>query len=90
MILSTCLLVCFYLAVVVVFVYQVKKASAETETAWHGAGQKVGVQIWRIVKFKVRARTVGRTDKERFSSRKSRGSTCVPCRHGRGNKQSLE
>ena len=30
-----------------------KKASAETEAAWKGAGQKVGVQIWRIVKFKV-------------------------------------
>jgi gelsolin len=32
---------------------QVKKASAETEPAWRGAGQKVGIQIWRIVKFKV-------------------------------------
>jgi len=32
---------------------KVKKESAETETAWKGAGQKVGVQIWRIVKFKV-------------------------------------
>lgn len=32
---------------------QVKKASAETEKAWAGAGQKVGIQIWRIVKFKV-------------------------------------
>jgi len=31
----------------------VKKASAETEPAWNGAGQKVGIQIWRIVKFKV-------------------------------------
>ncbi|XP_071953968.1 gelsolin-like protein 1 [Antedon mediterranea] len=31
----------------------VKKASAETEPAWQGAGQKVGMQIWRIVKFKV-------------------------------------
>ena len=34
---------------------QVKKGSAETEPAWKGAGQKVGMQIWRIVKFKVRA-----------------------------------
>ncbi|XP_065890487.1 gelsolin-like protein 2 [Dysidea avara] len=31
----------------------VKKASAETEPAWKGAGQAVGMQIWRIVKFKV-------------------------------------
>lgn len=31
----------------------VKKESAETEPAWKGAGQKVGIQIWRIVKFKV-------------------------------------
>ena len=30
-----------------------KKSSAETEPAWNGAGQKVGIQIWRIVKFKV-------------------------------------
>ncbi|XP_003388924.1 PREDICTED: gelsolin-like protein 2 [Amphimedon queenslandica] len=32
---------------------RVKKAAAETEKAWSGAGAKVGVQIWRIVKFKV-------------------------------------
>ncbi len=32
---------------------QVKKESAETEPAWKGAGQKVGIQIWRINKFKV-------------------------------------
>jgi len=31
----------------------VKKASAETEQAWKGAGQKVGLEIWRIEKFKV-------------------------------------
>ena len=31
----------------------VKKESAETEPAWEGAGEKVGLQIWRIVKFKV-------------------------------------
>ncbi|XP_031564938.1 gelsolin-like protein 1 isoform X2 [Actinia tenebrosa] len=31
----------------------VKKASAEGEPAWEGAGTKVGLQIWRIVKFKV-------------------------------------
>jgi len=31
----------------------VKKASAETETAWKGAGQKVGLKIWRVVKFKL-------------------------------------
>jgi len=30
-----------------------KKASAEKEAAWKGAGQKVGVEIWRIEKFKV-------------------------------------
>jgi len=32
---------------------KVKKESAETEPAWQGAGQEVGLQIWRIVKFKV-------------------------------------
>jgi gelsolin len=32
---------------------KVKKASAQTEPAWEKAGQKVGLQIWRIVKFKV-------------------------------------
>jgi len=31
----------------------VKKASAEKEPAWKGAGQKVGLEIWRIEKFKV-------------------------------------
>lgn len=32
---------------------KVKKESAESEPAWRAAGSKVGVQIWRIVKFKV-------------------------------------
>lgn len=32
---------------------QVKKESAATEPAWKNAGQKVGIQIWRIVNFKV-------------------------------------
>merc|ERR1711973_837849 len=31
----------------------IKRESAEGEPAWHGSGQKVGTQIWRIVKFKV-------------------------------------
>ena len=31
-----------------------KKGAAETEEAWQGAGQEVGLQIWRIVNFKVR------------------------------------
>ncbi|PVD24121.1 hypothetical protein C0Q70_14591 [Pomacea canaliculata] len=31
----------------------IKKASASTEEAWKGAGRKPGLQIWRIVKFKV-------------------------------------
>jgi gelsolin len=30
-----------------------KKAAAQSEQAWAGAGQKVGVQIWRIEKFQV-------------------------------------
>jgi len=30
-----------------------KKKSANTEPAWKGAGQKVGMEIWRIEKFKV-------------------------------------
>nr|XP_054773873.1 gelsolin-like protein 1 [Lytechinus pictus] len=32
---------------------KVKKDSAMTEPAWEGAGQEVGIQIWRVVKFKV-------------------------------------
>jgi len=32
---------------------QIKKESASTEAAWKEAGQKVGLQIWRIVNFKV-------------------------------------
>jgi gelsolin len=32
---------------------EVKKESAEQEKAWHGSGQKVGAEIWRINKFKV-------------------------------------
>jgi len=31
----------------------VKKESAQTEKAWAAAGQQLGLQIWRIVKFKV-------------------------------------
>jgi len=31
----------------------IKKASAETEEAWNGCGQEVGIQIWRINNFKV-------------------------------------
>jgi gelsolin len=34
---------------------EVKKESACSEPAWQGVGQKVGLQIWRIVKFKVTA-----------------------------------
>jgi len=33
----------------------VKKASAETEKAWKGAGLNVGLQIWRVVKFQIEA-----------------------------------
>ena len=32
---------------------QVKKASAQTEPAWKASGESVGLQIWRIEKFKV-------------------------------------
>lgn len=32
---------------------KVKKESAESEPAWKGAGNEVGVQVWRIVKFQV-------------------------------------
>ena len=38
-----------------------KKSSAETEPAWSGAGSKVGIQIWRIVKFKVSIASDGST-----------------------------
>lgn len=37
---------------VCVFCLQVKKSAAMTEKAWKGCGQKVGIKIWRIVKFK--------------------------------------
>ncbi|XP_076447809.1 gelsolin-like protein 2 [Babylonia areolata] len=33
--------------------YQAKKESAMSEPAWKTAGQKVGLQIWRIVSFQV-------------------------------------
>ncbi|XP_011674669.1 gelsolin-like protein 2 [Strongylocentrotus purpuratus] len=32
----------------------IKKESAKTEPAWENAGSKVGLEIWRIVKFKVK------------------------------------
>lgn len=32
---------------------KVKEAAAETEQAWHGSGEKVGIEVWRIVNFKV-------------------------------------
>jgi gelsolin len=32
---------------------EVKKDAAMTEPAWEGAGEEVGLQIWRIVKFEV-------------------------------------
>ena len=32
---------------------KVKEAAAEAEEAWHGSGEDVGVEIWRIVKFQV-------------------------------------
>ena len=32
---------------------KVKEAAAETEEAWQGSGEDVGVEIWRIVKFQV-------------------------------------
>lgn len=32
---------------------QIKKANAEGEDAWKGAGKEEGLQIWRIVQFKV-------------------------------------
>lgn len=31
----------------------IKKDSAKTEKAWTGAGEKIGLKIWRIVQFKV-------------------------------------
>lgn len=34
---------------------KVKLAAAETEQAWKGAGQKIGLEIWRIEKFQVKA-----------------------------------
>lgn len=32
---------------------EVKKESAEQEKAWHHSGEKVGIEIWRINKFKI-------------------------------------
>lgn len=34
---------------------EVKKSSAESEPAWKPAGKQPGVQIWRVVKFKIEA-----------------------------------
>jgi gelsolin len=34
---------------------KVREAAAATEEAWNNAGKKVGLQIWRIEKFKVKA-----------------------------------
>ena len=34
-------------------VLKVKKEAAAGEKAWEGAGEKPGLEIWRIVKFKV-------------------------------------
>ena len=48
------LLICVHVIAFMSFLLlQVKKSAAETEPAWKGAGDKVGLQIWRIVKFKV-------------------------------------
>ena len=37
----------------VAILHQVKKGAASSEPAWEGAGERVGLQIWRIVKFMV-------------------------------------
>jgi len=34
---------------------KVREAAAQTEPAWQNAGKKVGLQIWRIEKFKVKS-----------------------------------
>jgi len=34
---------------------KVREAAAQTEPAWQNAGKKVGMQIWRIEKFKVKS-----------------------------------
>ena len=31
------------------FFFQILEAAAETEEAWHGCGQRPGLEIWRIV-----------------------------------------
>lgn len=40
-----------------------KLAAAKTEPAWEGAGAKVGIEVWRIEKFKVK-----RQDKKTYGS----------------------
>lgn len=53
-----CCLQYSYLQVVLDFFSQIKKASAEGEDAWKEAGTKEGLQVWRIVQFKVLQGTV--------------------------------
>lgn len=45
--------VCVDFVIFIFIVCQVKKSFVMIEKVWKGCGQKVGVKIWRIVKFKV-------------------------------------
>ena len=51
--LATTVLTLFRLLLLLGHALQVKKAAAETEEAWHGAGEAVGLNVWRIEKFQV-------------------------------------
>jgi gelsolin len=45
---------------------KVKQAAADTEPAWNNAGKEVGIQVWRMEKFKVK--TVAKADVGTFYS----------------------
>jgi len=64
---------------------KVKKESAETEPAWQGAGEKVGLKIWRVVKFKIE-----NWDKEQYGSFYNGDSYIILNTYKEKDKEALE